>query len=100
MVLMQLVEFLIHLVHLNLVHLILSLPPVPSCLNLNQSCYPILIVPSTSTSSFLFESQSELLSYLDSDPVSEYDDDFNILSWWRDHRRAYPVLFILAKKMS
>jgi hypothetical protein len=41
---------------------------------------------STSTSSFLFESQSELLFYLDSDPVYEYDDDLNILSWWRDHR--------------
>jgi hypothetical protein len=41
---------------------------------------------STSTSSFLFESQSNLLSYLDSDPIFEYDDDFNILSWWRDHR--------------
>jgi len=52
--------------------------------------------PSSSTPS-LFESQSELLSYLDSDPVSEYDDDFNILSWWRDHRRLYPVLSILAK---
>jgi hypothetical protein len=43
----------------------------------------------------MFDSQSELLTYLDSDPVSEYDDDFNILSWWRDHRRAYPVLSIL-----
>jgi hypothetical protein len=52
---------------------------------------------STSTSSFLFESQSELLSYLDIDPVSEYDDDFNILGWWHDHRWAYPVLSILAK---
>jgi hypothetical protein len=52
---------------------------------------------STSTNSFLFESQSELLSCLDSDPVSEYDDDFNILSWCRDHRRAYPILSILAK---
>ena len=45
----------------------------------------------------MFESHAELLSYLDSDPVSEYHDDFNILSWWRDHRRAYPVLSILAK---
>jgi hypothetical protein len=45
----------------------------------------------------MFDSQSELLAYLDSDPISEYDDDFNILSWWRDHRRAYPVLSILAK---
>jgi hypothetical protein len=42
---------------------------------------------STSTSSFMFESQSELMSYLDSDPISEYDDGFNILSWCRDHRR-------------
>jgi hypothetical protein len=50
---------------------------------------------STSTSSFLFESQSELMSYLDSDPVSKYDDDFNILSWWRD-----PVLSILAKDVT
>jgi hypothetical protein len=45
----------------------------------------------------MFNSQSEILAYLDSDPVSEYDDDFNILSWWRDHRRAYPVLSIIAK---
>jgi hypothetical protein len=52
---------------------------------------------STFTNSFLFESQSELLSYLDSDHVSEYDDDFNILKWWCDHRRAYPVLSIPAK---
>jgi hypothetical protein len=47
--------------------------------------------------SLMFNSQSEILAYLDSDPVSEYDDDFNILSWWRDHRRAYPVLSIIAK---
>jgi hypothetical protein len=45
----------------------------------------------------MFDSQSELLAYLDSDPISEYDDDFNILRWWHDHRRAYPVLSILAK---
>jgi hypothetical protein len=51
----------------------------------------------TSTNPFLFESQLELLSYLGSDPVSKYDDDFNILSWWHDHQRAYPVLSILAK---
>jgi hypothetical protein len=38
-----------------------------------------------------------LSSYLDSDPFSDFDDDFNILSWWHDHRRLYPVLSILAK---
>jgi hypothetical protein len=52
---------------------------------------------STPEPSLLFESHSELLSYLDTDPISEYDDDFNILSWCRDQRRAYPVLSIIAK---
>jgi hypothetical protein len=40
---------------------------------------------------------SELTSYLDSDPVSQFDDSFNILSWWHDHKRTYHVLPILAK---
>jgi hypothetical protein len=53
--------------------------------------------PLTSKPSLMFDSQFELLAYLDSDPISEYDDDFNILSCWRDRRRAYPVLSILAK---
>jgi hypothetical protein len=53
--------------------------------------------PLTPQPSLMFDFQSEMLAYLNSDPVSEYDDDFNILSWWRDHRRAYPVLSILAK---
>ena len=25
------------------------------------------------------------------------DDDFNILNWWHEHKRAYPILSILAK---
>jgi hypothetical protein len=37
--------------------------------------------PLTPEPSLMFDSQSELLAYLDSDPVSKYDDDFNILSW-------------------
>jgi hypothetical protein len=37
--------------------------------------------PLTLEPSLMFDSQSELLTYLDSDLVSEYDDDFNILSW-------------------
>jgi hypothetical protein len=40
---------------------------------------------------------SKLTSYLDSDHVSQFDDSFNILSWWHDHKRAYPVLSILVK---
>ncbi|XP_022680970.1 zinc finger BED domain-containing protein DAYSLEEPER-like [Setaria italica] len=40
---------------------------------------------------------SELSSYLDSDTISCYDDDFNILSWWHEHKLSYPILSILAK---
>ena len=44
-----------------------------------------------------FATASELSSYLDSDNVNMFDDDFNILNWWRDHKHTYPVLSILAK---
>jgi hypothetical protein len=40
---------------------------------------------------------SELAVYLDSDPVNQYNDDFNILNWWHEHKLMYHVLFILAK---
>jgi hypothetical protein len=40
---------------------------------------------------------SELTTYLDSDPVSQFDDSFSILFWWHDHKRTYHVLSILAK---
>ena len=40
---------------------------------------------------------SELSSYLDSDTVQQFDDDFNLLDWWHDHKLSYPVLSILAK---
>ena len=40
---------------------------------------------------------SELTAYLDSDTVSQFDDDFNILTWWHEHKQSYPVLSILAK---
>jgi hypothetical protein len=40
---------------------------------------------------------SEFTSYLDSDPVSQFDDSFSILLWWHDHKRTYPVLSILTK---
>jgi hypothetical protein len=40
---------------------------------------------------------SELQTYLDSDPISQFDDSFSILSWWHDHKRTYHVLSILVK---
>jgi hypothetical protein len=40
---------------------------------------------------------SELSAYLDSDTVNQFDDDFNIINWWHENKRTYPVLSILAK---
>ena len=40
---------------------------------------------------------SELSTYLDSDPITEFDESFSVLSWWRDHKRTYPILSILTK---
>lgn len=40
---------------------------------------------------------SELASYLDSDTITCFDDDFDILSWWHEHKLTYPIMSILAK---
>jgi hypothetical protein len=40
---------------------------------------------------------SELSSYLDSDTVTQFDSDFNLLNWWQRHKLTYSVLSILAK---
>jgi hypothetical protein len=39
----------------------------------------------------------ELAAYLDSDTIQKFDDDFNLLDWWHDHKLTYLVLSILAK---
>jgi hypothetical protein len=51
----------------------------------------------TTTSQSPASQFDELTTYLDSDPVSQFDDSFSILSWWHDHKRTYHVLSILAK---
>jgi hypothetical protein len=40
---------------------------------------------------------SELSSYLDSDCVVQYDEEFNILNWWHEHKRTYLVLSLLSR---
>jgi hypothetical protein len=40
---------------------------------------------------------SELSSYLDSDTVTQFSADFNILNWWQRHKLTYPILALLAK---
>lgn len=34
---------------------------------------------------------------MDSDTITYFDDDFNILSWWHEHKLTYPILSILAR---
>jgi hypothetical protein len=41
----------------------------------------------------------DLAAYLDSDTVQKFDDDFNPLGWWHDHKLTYPVFSILAKNI-
>ena len=50
-------------------------------------------VSSSSSSSAI----SELSAYLDSDCVTAYDDDFDLLLWWHDHNLTYPILSIMAR---
>jgi hypothetical protein len=44
--------------------------------------------PSPAPSEFALPFGYELTTYLDSDPVSQFDNPFNILSWWRDYKRT------------
>ncbi|XP_066323573.1 zinc finger BED domain-containing protein RICESLEEPER 2-like [Miscanthus floridulus] len=49
--------------------------------------------PSLST----YAAACELSAYLDSDNVTAYEDDFDLLLWWRDRKLTYPVLSIMAR---
>jgi hypothetical protein len=63
--------------------------PRSSTLNIfrNTSATALLQAASSSASN-----ASELVSYLDCDTVSQFDDDF-----WHQHKLTYPVLSIMAK---
>jgi hypothetical protein len=55
----------------------------------SPTCSPLSSSPSPSV--------SELSAYLDSDCVTSYDDEFDLLLWWSDHKLTYPVLSIMAR---
>jgi hypothetical protein len=50
-----------------------------------------------SSSSYAPSGLNELTAYMDSAPITDYGEDFDILLWWRDHWLTYPVLSILAR---
>jgi hypothetical protein len=39
----------------------------------------------------------ELTVYLDSDNVAAYEDDFDILNCWHEHKLTYPILSIMTR---
>jgi len=49
------------------------------------------------TSSSTPSAVSELSAYLDSEPVTCYEESFDILLWWHDHKLTYPILSIMAR---
>jgi hypothetical protein len=53
--------------------------------------------PSSSSSAVSAGVVNELSAYLDSDPVNDWNESFDLLLWWRDHKMTYPVLSILAR---
>jgi hypothetical protein len=40
---------------------------------------------------------SELASYLYSDTVTCFDDEFNLMNWWHEHKLTFPILSIMAR---
>ena len=52
-------------------------------------------LPATSSSST--SAVCELSAYLDSNNVTSYEDDFDILFWWHDHKLTYLIISIMAK---
>jgi hypothetical protein len=66
---------------------------LPPNLDLSRSIPPTALLHAASNT----KNGSELTAYLDYDTISQLDDDFNILNWWRRHKLTYPVLSTLAK---
>ena len=56
-----------------------------------------VVGPPPTSSSSSGGAVSELTTYLDSDCVTAYDNDFDLILWWRDHKLTYPILSIMAR---
>ena len=53
--------------------------------------------PLPATSSLSTSAVCELSAYLDSDNITSYEDDFDLLLWWRDHKLTFLILSIMAR---
>jgi hypothetical protein len=55
------------------------------------------LLQAASSGACLISIDSELSSYLDSDTLQKFEDDFNLLNRWHEHKLTFPVLSILAR---
>jgi hypothetical protein len=55
---------------------------------------PVSARTSSQSASFV---ACELSAYLDSDNVTAYEDDFDLLIWWHDHKLTNSILSIMAR---
>jgi hypothetical protein len=65
--------------------------------NLGSGTSASALLQQAHSSAGLSSLETELSSYLDSDTLQKFDDDFNILNWWHEHKLSYHVLSILAR---
>jgi hypothetical protein len=72
-----------------------ALPITPP--NLPRGTSTSDLLQAASSGACLSSIDSELSSYLDSDTLQKFEDDFNLLSWWHEHKLTFPVLSILAR---
>jgi hypothetical protein len=72
-----------------------ALPITPP--NLPRGVSASDLMQAASSGACLSSIDSELSSYLDSDTLQKFENDFNLLNWWHEHKLTFPVLSILAR---
>jgi hypothetical protein len=70
--------------------------PSSSTPNLGSGISTTALLQHTHSSVGLSSLDTKLSSYLHSDTLKKFYDDFNILNWWHEHKLSYHVLSILA----
>jgi hypothetical protein len=65
--------------------------------NLSRGTSTSELLHAASSGACISSVDSELSSYLDSDTLQKFEDDFNLLNRWHEHKLAFPVLSIIAR---
>jgi hypothetical protein len=71
--------------------------PISSTPNLGSGISTTALLQHTHSSVGLSSLDTKLSSYLHSDTLKKFYDDFNILNWWHEHKLSYHVISILAR---